>query len=903
MNKNKQELILQNLNRDDLSSLTVSKMKQFLKKIGSTYAFKNKQRYVQRISKIHDYLQFPWREDQQNVLDSFLTKDFKYFVINGIFGCGKTTLLLGMLINCIITGKHPAQDLFFISFNVCIRNELRRKLRVYGLSKKTKVRTFDSIIYEICKNYKYKYLDLPNFSGKRRFVYDLCEEIQNGTREKIPIQNQPRVLFIDETQDLEKQTLVLFQTFFDQAQIVFAGDVFQSIQKEPRESLLWYLLQQKDENIYQTYFKETPRVPRNILNTLKTTLSEYYPEFREEISTWRSSNNHSDAEIIWKRFYSYNNIFNCVEDFCQEHPQQETMILTFSSAITVKGALGDVARLRRFLSQKEYDVNKNHKSMDVEKLFLSTANSSKGLERDNVLAILTFPLERAFVNFSDDLVVNLLTVALTRARKKVVIYVPAYQDKFSRVLSLYQKCPQPNKKRIREGKTLKEYTFSDYLNIEHCVTELLRQSIISYDTRVKIKEYIKMYDTTKVFKGKPMKRPILPTEEERALIGVIIENLITSKWLGEWPGLGDYKTLKDHPMYTHCYKKIESRCQKYMKYTKNHNFHDPSQQFKGILYYSQSHIAMYNKIFITLSDKFVSNIQEYWKVLCPRVNEFRPKSGKINVQTNLRMPWLTGIADVVVCKQEIRKKKEEEMKYDELNLWELKASIANDWKDDALSQVALYALMTGKIWSRLTLLNPFRNEKSQYYFNSKNIISLRKLVTNDIIVWNTNCYLSKTYNPKNKKTFNVDKKLFVHVNKNEEGDITQFSVLNMLSPTKIRLIYDIYFKMEKSKEKLKYTSQEKLRLESTYENPVETIKEFLSRSVYSKCEIWYVGNNEIDDIHGKKMSELFSNEIEDISQEMEYTKNPDLRYSLDFDDSVVQNLCFISRLSNEYKFL
>jgi superfamily I DNA/RNA helicase len=115
------------------------------------------------------------------------------------------------------------------------------------------------------------------------------------------------------------------------------------------------------------------------------------------------------------------------------------MILTFSSAITVKGALGDVARLRRFLSQKEYDVNKNHKSMDVEKLFLSTANSSKGLERDNVLAILTFPLERAFVNFSDDLVVNLLTVALTRARKKVVIYVPAYQDKFSRVLSLYQK--------------------------------------------------------------------------------------------------------------------------------------------------------------------------------------------------------------------------------------------------------------------------------------------------------------------------------------------------------------------------------------------------------------------------------------------------------------------------------
>ena len=81
------------------------------------------------------------------------------------------------------------------------------------------------------------------------------------------------------------------------------------------------------------------------------------------------------------------------------------------------------------------------------------------------------------------------------------------------------------------------------------------------------------------------------------------------------------------------------------------------------------------------------------------------------------------------------------------------------------------------------------------------------------------------------------------------------------------------------------------------------ISKLLSKSVYSKCEIWHVGTQKVEGIDGKKMSELFSNEIEDISQEMEYTKNPDLRYSLDFNDSVVQNLCFISRLSNEYKFL
>ena len=62
--------------------------------------------------------------------------------------------------------------------------------------------------------------------------------------------------------------------------------------------------------------------------------------------------------------------------------------------------------------------------MDPNKLFLSTANSSKGLERDYVLCVLTFPLELAFMNFSNDIVLNLITVALTRAKKKVVFYIP-----------------------------------------------------------------------------------------------------------------------------------------------------------------------------------------------------------------------------------------------------------------------------------------------------------------------------------------------------------------------------------------------------------------------------------------------------------------------------------------------
>ena len=62
-----------------------------------------------------------------------------------------------------------------------------------------------------------------------------------------------------------------------------------------------------------------------------------------------------------------------------------------------------------------------------------------------------------------------------------------------------------------------------------------------------------------------------------------------------------------------------------------------------------------------------------------------------------------------------------------------------DWKDNALTQAFLYALMTGKTWSRITLINPFRNEKVNYYFKSKLIMSLRNLVYQDIINWNYNC--------------------------------------------------------------------------------------------------------------------------------------------------------------------
>ena len=100
--------------------------------------------------------------------------------------------------------------------------------------------------------------------------------------------------------------------------------------------------------------------------------------------------------------------------------------------------------------------------------------------------------------------------------------------------------------------------------MEICVTELIRQSIISYDTRIDVKEMIKQYESDTLFKTPvPAKRPIMETEEEKAFVGIMIENLITSTWGGKWPDPIDIDALRNHPLYCHVLKRIEGNYNKY----------------------------------------------------------------------------------------------------------------------------------------------------------------------------------------------------------------------------------------------------------------------------------------------------------------------------------------------------
>jgi len=807
----------------DVETLTIPTLKSVFKSLELNHSYPRKEHYLKKLEDFKKVINFTWRDDQREVIENFLKFDKDIYIIHAVFGSGKTTLLLGLLIHGILNNLFKPSEVMFVSFNISIKNEIKKKLTRYGMGSKTTVRTFDSIIYEICKNTGYPHIDLPNFDGKRRHVYNKIFDEECS----FEMSYQPSIIFIDECQDLEKTTMDVFRRFYPNSKFVLAGDIFQSIQKEPRESVLWNYLHRDDENIYKIYMSETPRVPAKNLETLKKALSAYYPEFSDKINNWKSSNNQSDADIEWRSLETYTQVFDELKDFCKDHTSEETMILTFSSAITVKGAMGDIARFRRFLEQNDIHVNKNHKRMEDKDYFLTTANSSKGLERDYVIVFLTFPLEKAFINLSDDIVVNLITVALTRAKKKVIMYVPKYQDKFSRVLNLFDACPKPVNKRIREDdKSLTEYEYADYLNLEHTVTELIRQSIIRYDTRISLKEKIKPFSFEKLFDENIPVNIIMNTEEERAFVGVFIENLITSTWSGVWPFISNHHA-DNNPMYNHCCRKIKSLSKEYESH-KNKNIQDIKAQFEGIFCFSQLQMALTNKIMFNMTNDNKKKLLSYWYNLKPKAFTIKPSGGdgKIKIQSNMKMRQLKGVADTIIT--DVKENKEE------ITVIEIKASQEREWKDDALIQAMCYALMSGKKWSRIILLNPFRNEKVSYYFNTKNILSMRKEIFQDIMTFNINCLLAKnTDNLSNKKQLRVENCMFIDFEEDEDGEISQLSLIRMVSPIKCEVLYNKYITREKE-EGVKSGRKMKLQYESetTLEDAVSDIDAVLKNPLY-----------------------------------------------------------------------
>lgn len=881
---------------------TISELKSYIKNIGGRVTHPTKKDYQKYIESLFWFKTFPWREEQQLVFDSFNSNDFRYIIIQGIFGVGKSQMLLGLLFQAILEKNIKCNEISYTAFNVCVKNEIKKKIASYGIKNKVNVSTFDSIIYKLCKLYNMENLDDPNYEGRRKFIYNKVSTNEGDVF--LTNFEHIKLLIVDECQDLEIQALDIFKRFFPNATCIFAGDILQSIQKEPRESVLWQIImnhEKYDPSVYKKIIMyETPRVPKNILNNIKGALSKFYPEFSTEFGKWKSRNAVTDGEMNWHQFKNYKELFQDVLDFCNKYEANDVMILTFSSSITVRGALGDVSRIRNFLRENNIIVNNNHKNMEKDKVFISTANSSKGLERKHVFILLTFPLEKAFMNFSNDLIMNLVTVAISRAMNTVDIYIPNIIEKISPVIQYYNNVPEATvhykfeQKKGQKDNNVIDGDYSIFENViekEHSVTEILRLGVLKYETLSFIKSFTKIVCKFKLCPNTDVKSymPYLFTDEEKTLTGLLLEYLITSEWSGDWPFTPiDIKSIEQNPIYKHCVHKISNLMQKYSQLT-HISFKTASKQyiFNALHVYAQLMLSYNHRIFVKLAEKELQKLLNYWSdclknsIVNLKPTNIEPKN--IKIQSNCKMPFMTGIIDMLT--------EESTANFKNHTFYEIKACTAYDWETDAFSQAMLYVLMNAKSRSTVVLINPLKNIVIKYAVNIPNINSVRFRAIQDCVLYNSNSYLCKNLKS---DTSSVDKlsilnKLFLHIDEHEEQTIIHANILNMFSPTKICNVLDLIGSSELNDEQ-NTSLIKKLAKESKYSvaQVIEMINYYINttNSDYIYCtehvkNKWFQNNDKIKIIDCETM----------------------ICNNFKTDNTFMQNVFNIISLSNNVKFV
>jgi hypothetical protein len=399
-----------------------------------------------------------------------------------------------------------------------------------------------------------------------------------------------------------------------------------------------------------------------------------------------------------------------------------------------------------------------------DRVYVSTANSSKGLERPHVFCFLSFPLEKAFANFSNDLVMNILTVALTRAQKTVVIYVPSHTDRFSQCLECYAQCPSPSiqfalpvkKKPVCPETYVNPWDIQSMLEQCHGVTELLRQNILSFETKHKLKQYAKQFRTHTIPR---CSIESFKTEEGSAFVGLLFESLLLLTWTKAWPtGACSDGSVIQHAVFQTFSGTIEQLRQKYLRYIRRNPLNSTTI-FEGALLYAKLQLGTYQKIFVKINEQDSVKLKNAWKTLephCGILNPLLSTSGNLKTQMNVAMSFVTGIVDASIVPPKSGQ--------DILDIIEIKASRSSQWTDQALVQSILYGIMLGRSRFRIHLFNVASTRVSSFSCCLKSdLMMMRSCVQHDVMVWNLNCFLAinVTHADPTKKNLATDGLFFV----------------------------------------------------------------------------------------------------------------------------------------------
>lgn len=400
----------------------------------------------------------PWREDQIQILRNFVEfvesteSDNRIFSIQAIFGAGKTTLIKAMITMLVLNEwenevYYDANRILVTAYNKSIEESMKVNLKpflktiidqyrtIHGI----KIKTYDSIIFEIAKNLKLPLMMYGNpFEDRRKLVYNNIDKL-NRVRNSLPL-----FIFVDEAQDLSRESLEVLLLYYPKSKIIICGDSFQSIAREPSSSLLYrcinetnqltkeIILQDAKRISYKNFINImyiTPRVPLRILEEVKEAfLLHYGDNIKHErvIECWKSENIEQDDGIEWITHTSFretiNQIINIILDSSTECNEGNTMILVYTADLTSSNNFGDIGRVREELRRKNMQFNYNFKKEEVGKIFLTTMSSSKGLERDFVYIIIKDNIDNESLTMTRDIVLNTICVGISRAKRKLSIF-------------------------------------------------------------------------------------------------------------------------------------------------------------------------------------------------------------------------------------------------------------------------------------------------------------------------------------------------------------------------------------------------------------------------------------------------------------------------------------------------
>jgi hypothetical protein len=162
-------------------------------------------------------------------------------------------------------------------------------------------------------------------------------------------------------------------------------------------------------------------------------------------------------------------------------------------------------------------------------------------------------------------------------------------------------------------------------------------------------------------------------------------------------------------------------------------------------------------------------------------------------------------------------------------------------------------------------------------------------VITDILIWNINSMMAKMYqNSRQCETLNVSDTIFLHILKDNYGNVKQASMVNMISPIKCEFMYNRYVSSgnKKSKEMGKI---DRFACESdiSSEDIIKEINGILNCDMNKHKNVWGFENySDIVETDNYSIKDNYEIEtMEEVMTSLNYVKNSEIKYSLDCDDS------------------